>query len=80
MTEADVDAELTAIFRRALKTPDIVLKREMETGAHPGWDSIANVEILISCEERWGFEFDAHEIDGIRTYGNLVDAILSHVG
>ncbi len=80
MTEAEVETALTAIFRRALKQPDATFRRAMETGAYVGWDSIANVEILISCEERWGFEFDAHEIDGIRTYGTLVDAILRHVG
>ena len=79
MSEADVDAALQGIFRDALKQPEVVLTREMQTGAVPGWDSMANVEVLIGCEIRWGFEFDATEIDAIRSYGDLIDAIARHV-
>ena len=80
MSAESVRAELEALFRDVLRAPDLVLTPDMETGAHPNWDSIANVEILISCEERWGFEFGSAEIDKIRSFGDLTDAIVARVG
>jgi acyl carrier protein len=80
MASSDVEAELTAIFRRVLRAPDLVPTRDMVTGAHPHWDSFANVEILLGCEERWSFEFDTSEIDAIRSFGDLTDAIVVRVG
>lgn len=80
MTEQEVHDELEALFRRVLRTPDLALTRDMVTGAHPRWDSFANVEILLGCEERWGFEFDTSEIDSIRSFGDLQDAIVARIG
>jgi acyl carrier protein len=80
MDRRDVQAELEALFRRVLRAPDLVLTRDMVTGSHPHWDSFANVEILLGCEERWNFEFDTTEIDAIRSFGDLNDAILARIG
>ena len=78
-TEA-VETQLQDIFRDVIGVPDFVLTREMVTGAHPYWNSIANVEILIRSEERWGFEFNMAEIDRIRSFGDLADAIAAKIG
>ncbi len=75
-----IRAELAALFRDVLKAPGLTLAPEMETGAHPNWDSMANVEILLRCEERWGFEFGSAEIDRIRSFGDLADAIAARAG
>jgi acyl carrier protein len=76
----NVSADLEAIFRRALRTPDLVLTRDMVTGSHPNWDSLANVEILLGCEAHWHFEFDMSEIDAIRSFGDLHDVIVARIG
>jgi acyl carrier protein len=68
------------IFREQLADHTLVLDAAMETGALEGWDSFANVEILLACEARWGFTLAAAEIDGIRSVGNLVRAIEARVG
>ena len=75
MERAAIRAELEALFTRVLADPDLALDDKMATGAHRNWNSIANVEILIGCEEIWGFEFGSGEIDRIRTFGDLVDAV-----
>lgn len=80
MERAAVRSELERLFRRVLVAPDLPLHDAMETGAHPNWNSIANVEILIGCEEIWGFEFATSEIDRIRTFGDLVDAVAAKLG
>lgn len=75
-----IEAELLALFRDVLRDPAVVITRADQTGAHPQWDSMANVEILIGVEERWGFEFRSDEIDGIRSFGDLIDAIAARIG
>ena len=78
--EGEIAAALQDIFRDVLRDPGFVPMPEMETGAHPGWDSIANVEILIRCEERWDFEFGTSEIDVIRSFGDLTRAVAARAG
>lgn len=75
-----LQAELQQIFRNELHNPAIVLEPDMRTGAIEGWDSFANVEILLACEERWGFRFSAAEIDRMRTFGDLLAAVAARIG
>jgi len=80
MDRALIQAELQTIFHDVLRAPGFVPTPEMETGAHPNWTSIANVEILLSAEELWGFEFSSADIDGVRSFGDLIDAVAAKLG
>lgn len=66
---------LQGIFRDVLGDAAIELRPDMKTGELDGWDSFANVEILLACEARWGFRFSAAEIDRVRSVGDLARAI-----
>lgn len=74
-----VFAGVQEIFRAQLNDPAIELRPEMRTGALDGWDSFANVEILLACEEKWNIRFKAAEIDELRSVGDLVRAIEAKV-
>jgi len=63
------------IFREVFETPDLDLHDSMSTGDIEGWDSFKNVEILILCESKFQIEFDANEIDSIRTIADLIAAV-----
>jgi acyl carrier protein len=80
MSRSDVMQAVQEIFRSELADPAIVLDPAMETGALDGWDSFANVEILLACEARWGLTFGAAEIDRIRSVGDLVRTIEAKLG
>ena len=75
VTGSAVLRELQEIFRSQLGDPAIELSRELETGSLEGWDSFANVEILLECEAHWKLRFTASEIDSLRSIGDLVSAI-----
>jgi acyl carrier protein len=75
-----IQAEVLEIFRRELRNPALEMRPEMETGSVDGWDSFANVEILLACEAQWGIQFSAAEIDRIRSFGDLVRAVGAKVG
>jgi acyl carrier protein len=67
------------IFRSVLADLDFQLEPAMVTGDHKNWDSMANVEILLACEQYWKIEFRAAEIDMVRTAGDLIDAVCRKV-
>lgn len=75
-----IQSEVLEIFRRELRNPALDMRPEMETGSVDGWDSFANVEILLACEDRWSIRFSASEIDRIRSFGDLVRAVGAKVG
>ncbi len=71
---------LQQIFREHLSAPQLELHPDMEVGVLDGWDSFANVEILLACEEKWGLRFGAAEIDQIRSVGDLARTIEARLG
>ena len=60
------------VFRTAFDNPDLELNYLMSTGDIREWDSFKNVEILLACEEHFGFRFRSKEIDAIKTVGDLI--------
>lgn len=60
------------VFRSAFENPELELNYLMATGDIREWDSFKNVEILLACEEHFGFRFRSKEIDAIKTVGDLI--------
>ena len=73
-------SDVQAVFRTVFGQPGLQLRPEMATGDLPGWDSFRNVEILMACEERWGFQFQSAEIDGLLTVGDLAACLARKLG
>jgi len=43
------------------------------------WDSVANIGIIMSIEQEFGFKFDLSELDTMNTVGDIVEAIEKHM-
>ena len=71
--------EVQKIFREVLRDTRLVLDLDMQTGSHPAWDSFANVEILMRCEEFWHLRFSSAEIDRMLDIRQLVSVIASKI-
>jgi acyl carrier protein len=39
------------------------------------WDSIAQVKLVLTIEERFGFQFNEDEMSSIRNVGGFVNAV-----
>ncbi len=76
ITEADVYAALQEIFAELFMRDDIRLSPNTTATDIVGWDSFKQVEILMATQERFGTRFTSAEVDGFRTLGDLVAAIL----
>jgi acyl carrier protein len=42
----------------------------------PGWDSLANVELMVEVEQAFGIRFRTGEVAGLRNVGELVALIV----
>ena len=67
--------QLTDIFRETLEDPDIELNRATTASDVEGWDSIANIELLVAIEHEFDVKFHTGEIAGLANVGQLVDLI-----
>jgi acyl carrier protein len=43
------------------------------------WDSMAHLRLITAVEQAFGIKFTMHEIEEIRTYGDLRTRVASHL-
>ena len=75
MTDAEIHAALTRVFRQALDAPALTLTDEMRGADIPGWDSMTYVNVIAGIEGELGVEFTTAEIDAVNTVGDLAGFI-----
>jgi len=75
LSEPDVYAGLTEIFRDVFDDPDIVPRPEMSAADVPEWDSFNHVNLVVAAELRFGVKFRPGEIEGLRNVGDFAQLI-----
>ena len=76
MTEAEVYVRLTEVLRDVFLRDELVATPELTAAAVPGWDSLKQVDIILSVEERFSLTFTSREIDQLRKVGDFVALIM----
>jgi acyl carrier protein len=80
MPREEVLTRLTFLVRDVLDDDSITLKDESCARTVPGWDSVANIRLMLSIEEEYGFRFDLGEYSEFRNVGDLVSGIERRIG
>ena len=75
MTQAEVLAVLTDLFREILDDPLIELKPGNKESDIPGFDSAKKVHLVLSVEERFGIRLHSREIDALRSVADWAGII-----
>jgi len=75
MTEADIYAQLTELFREIFSDDDIVLTPETTAADIDGWDSFNHISIIVAVETKFGIKMETREIEGLNNIGTLVAVI-----
>jgi len=75
-----ITAALTEIFNDVFMRDDMRLTPELSAKDVQGWDSFKQIEIIISCEERFGIKLNTREIDGLKNVGDLMRVIAAKQG
>jgi acyl carrier protein len=73
--DQDILTRLTILFRNVLDDDEIVLSRATVAADVAGWDSLANVRLMIATERTFGIKFTAAEIGNLKNVGDLIALI-----
>ena len=66
---------LQDIMRKVFLMENLIVTPELSSSDVPGWDSIKQIDILLSAEEYFDIALDARQIDNLRNIGDLAKAI-----
>ena len=75
MTETQIYAELTDVFRDVLGNDAIVLRPDTTAADVDGWDSHAHVTLVVATEMRFGIRFRTGELEGLHNVCDFVRLI-----
>lgn len=78
MSREEVYDRLNGLFRDIFDD-DIKLKDTTTAKDVDGWDSLVNVNIIVSIEREFDIEFDMDEVGKMKNVGSMVDSICAKV-
>ena len=80
MTDADIIAGTTDIFRDLFADDTIVLTPDTTADDIDGWDSIKHISLIVAVEDRFGIRIGTGEIEQLTNVGDLLAAIRRKTG
>lgn len=80
MTSNEVLAKLTRVFQDVFDDDRIVLSPEMTARDVDGWDSVANIRLMVSIEDEFKIKFSVGEFQEFRNVGDLAAGLARLVG
>lgn len=75
MRTEEIWQALTQVFHDVFDDDEIVIGDETTADQVEDWDSITNVELIVSIEERFGIRFNTGEVAGLENVGQMVSLI-----
>jgi acyl carrier protein len=80
MTQAEILAILTELFRDTLDNSLIELKLTDQDDDIPGFDSAKKVHLVLAVEERFGIRLRSREIDALRSVADWTRIVAVRCG
>ena len=79
MTRNEVIEKLTPIAQQIFEQENLVLTDDMSAENMSAWTSLSFMQLLTEIENQFGFKFKMMELFGLKTMGNIIDAVASHM-
>ena len=76
----EVTRRLQTVFHEVFEDDAIILRDTTTAADIDGWDSVANIRLMVSIEEAFHLRFDVGEFQDYRNVGDLVTAIARRAG
>ena len=57
MTREEVQAQLTEIFRKLFKNPELILNDELTAKDVKGWDSLNHINLIVATEKSFKIKY-----------------------
>jgi acyl carrier protein len=80
MTEDEILARLTTLFRDIIGDDDIVLTKATTADDIADWDSATHITLIVAVETEFGIRFTTGEIDRLENIGDFMGLIQSKTG
>lgn len=79
MSREEVMTQLNEIFIEIFDDDSIVLTDETTSEDIEYWDSLEQINIILSCEKKWNIKFGVNEVKKMKNVGEMVDLICDKV-
>lgn len=79
MPRNEVIEKLTPIVQMIFEQEDLVLTDDMSAENVTAWTSLSFMQLLSEIENQFGFKFKMMELFNLKTMGNIIDAIETHM-
>ena len=76
LDEAEIWGRVRDVFATFFGDPTVKVNAGTTAADVPGWDSLANVELMVEVEQSFGIRFRTGEVVGLRNVGELVALIV----
>lgn len=76
MSREQVFEKLNEIFRDVFDDESITVGEETTAKDVEGWDSLANINLIVSMEGEFDIKFTMQEITGLKNVGEIADVIM----
>lgn len=76
LTTDNVYERLNRIFRDVLDDDGLVLRQDTTAKDIEGWDSMANVQLMLGVEREFGVHLSAGQMQALHNVGDLVSVIV----
>lgn len=80
MPNDEIFRRVETLMREFFDDYDGPVSRDTTARDVPGWDSLANVQLMVMMEQAFGFRFATEEITHLDRLGDLVDLIAARTG
>lgn len=76
MNRAELFQTLNQIFRENFDDESIELTDETSSADIEDWDSLEQINLIVTIQERFGVKFNIDEVNKMRNVGEMADFIL----
>ena len=68
------------VFREVFDNEELTLTPATARSDIEGWDSVAQVKIVVTLEAELGFRFQSEEVSEVKSVGDLLKLLDKHLG
>ncbi len=71
----NVFEELRDMFKAVFDDEDLEITPEMTARDYEDWDSLAQIQLIVEAERRFGVKFTTQEMNGLKNVGDFAKLI-----
>ena len=77
MNQEEVLEAIQTLFNKVFERDDIVVTREISAKDVDEWDSLTQIDLVVSMEKKFGIKFSLDELIEFQNVGEAVDFIVN---